>query len=267
MSDPSARRARRQKRARQGQGRRRRSARLIRPRDETTDQEEFQLLPSLHDSLAPSHYPTPPKSLSFPLSLSFSLLLVSEKTFLIKNPVRDLDLSIDLVGNRYLQRRPGRGGLRLGGKVRAAQSPPWVFPSSSIRCSLSATRILAVYPLSHPPLVSPREGERDREREREREKRRKKAAAALPTRGNDADRDLKAAFSAEEKRPGCLKRARRKTCRFAIPFSSLLLLLLPPPPPLLLLLLLLPFRGRIETFPAASPATRTTCPEGKGRRS
>jgi len=114
----------------------------------------------------------------FPFSLSLSLA-VSEKTFLIKNPVWDLDLSIDLAGEQI----PTGGGFFL-------PLPPasWPFIRSAIR------------PLRLLP-------------EREREKSRKKAAAALPTRGNDADRDLKAAFSAEEKRPGCLKRARRKTCR------------------------------------------------------
>lgn len=58
---------------------------------------------------------------------------------------------------------------------------------------------------------------------REREK---TAARSFPTRGNDADRDLKAAFSAEEKQPGRLKRATRKNARPAHdPFQASLFLL------------------------------------------
>lgn len=44
-----------------------------------------------------------------------------------------------------------------------------------------------------------------------RKKEKERNQLLLFQRANDADRDLKAAFSAEEKRPNCLKRVRRKT--------------------------------------------------------
>lgn len=96
--------------------------------------------------------------------------------------------------------------------VLSSQPPPSslvFFPSSNLPMLCTSPLAPSPFIRSPPPTLL------------ERRKKRKPAAALLRWR-NDADRDLKAAFSAEEK-PGCLKRARRKTRRSRSFSSSLLL--------------------------------------------
>lgn len=68
-------------------------------------------------------------------------------------------------------------------------------------------------PILHMPLLEPslRLSLRPSILPSSRKKEKERNQLLLFQRANDADRDLKAAFSAEEKRPDCLKRARRKT--------------------------------------------------------
>lgn len=142
------------------------------------DQEEFQLLfppDSLALSRKLSHYP-----ISYFLSLFLFHPFPSHcfwKTFLIKNPARDLDLSVGSAGRQIPTASAGSEGTTL--RFLSSLFLPQLFLPSTWRC----------WNLHRSSTHSSRK--RDRE----------KPTAALPfQRANDADRDLKAAFSAKEKR-------------------------------------------------------------------
>lgn len=201
-------RVKRQKRTRKGVRSRGHFARLIQPRE---IRKNFNFC---SDSLALSRkplriilYPPPPppsppsplhRALSLSLSVSFSFPLFLKDIFNKESRLRSRLI-------RWFSRETDT--YSIGRLWRSLfDTPSYFFPPFFSHNSFyplhAAVGTFTVYPPLHLPILLS-----SRKREKERNQ------LLLFQRANDADRDLKAAFSAEEKRLDCLKRIRRKTHR------------------------------------------------------